>query len=120
MGGRKTYSVKKILGDINGKSPERRALRKAIKEKDPKQIADSTLNLFKASKMPSNFSQILDMFEVVQEIEKKKVSKDKLKEEISNLWADTKKAKKIKDFPELDRILVDSAVKILEEKGDKK
>ena len=42
------------------------------------------------------------------------------KEEISNLWADKKKEKSIKDFPELDHILVDSAIEVLKKGGKKK
>ena len=121
MGGRKPHSIKKVLGvDFGQTSLERRALKEAIQEKDPTNIAQKTLNAFGKSDFAiSNLTKALDMFEVTQKIKEKEIPLENLKVKISNDWAIAKKEKGIKIEPEIERIFVDSALKLLKRRKKK-
>jgi hypothetical protein len=121
MGGRKPHSVRKVLGTNLGQtSIERKELKEAIHERNPKNIAQKTLSAFEKSDFAiSNLTKALDMFEVAQKIKGKDLSSEELKVKVSNDWAIVKKQKAIKIEPEIERIFVDSALKLLKRRGRK-
>ncbi len=95
-------------------------LKQALLEENYKDAATATVEAFKKSNFAvKNLSNVIDMFEVIDNINKKEIKSEDLKKEISNNWIQTKKDKNLKTEKEIDRILVDSATKILKEGGKK-
>ena len=120
MGGRKPSPLRNVVGNLAPIRNERAQLNNAIEKQDPKQIALSTLNLFRKSKYAiSNLSNAIDMRGVFLH-EKKRILKPKeTKDFVREYWNKVKQKKKLSTIPEIDRILIDSASKILKRRGKK-
>jgi len=120
MGGRKTYSVKKVIGDRRKFPSESKQFISALKEKNPKKIAQSTIEMFQKSDTAlSNLSKALEMAKFIAQT-KKELPPSEIRKRASNYWIKQRAKKRIKASPEIDRILVNSAVKVLRKKEKKK
>lgn len=114
MGGRKTYPVKKILGDLRETTRERKTLKKAISQQNPKKIAQATLDVFRNSTSAvSNLSKTYYMLKFVREFEKTKATSEDIKKDVTSFWTNIKENKGIKLEHEMERVLIDSTTHIL-------
>lgn len=121
MGGRKSYPLRDVIGDLRQTKHERKELKEAIADKDPQRIAVTTLNVLRQSKdAVRNIANAIDMFSLFTETVNKRIKPEKIKEVATDYWNETKTKKRIESGPEIDRILIDSATKILKKRGRKK
>ena len=120
MGGRKTYSVRKVLGDLRQSIGERKKLSAAISEEDAKKITQATLDVFRKSDYAvDNLSKVLDMADIFEELEGKEIKPKETKQIVTDFWNKTKEDRNIKTGAEIDRNLIESATKILKRGGKK-
>lgn len=120
MGGRKTYSARKVLGDLRQSTSERKRLSAAISEEDPKKISQATLDAFRKSDYAvDNLSKILDMADIFEEVEGKDIETKNVKQVVTDFWNKTKDERNIKTEAEIDRNLIESATKVLKRGGKK-
>ena len=119
MGGRKTYPVKNVVGSDKSLISPRRKLASAINEESPEKIVQTTVNLFQQSKTGlNNLAAAINMYDFFKEQKEVKELKD-IKKDVSDFWTKTKEEKSLKTSSEVDRIIVDSAVKVLKKRGKK-
>lgn len=114
------YPIKRVLGNLSSSKEERKKLKQALLDENYKDAASATIEAFKKSNFAvKNLSSVIDMFDVIDDINKKEIKEENLKKEISSQWIQLKKNKNLKTEKEIDRILVDSATKVLKDGGKK-
>jgi hypothetical protein len=117
MGGRKSYSIKKVVGPTKKIQKERRQLRESLEIGDPKGIVKATVDIVKSSDFAvGNLVHTITFLSIIQEFEKKPITEN-LKQEVVKRWTELKKEKKIETEPEIDRLLIESAIKTLARRG---
>lgn len=120
MGGRKSYSVRSVLGDLRHSVRERKDLAKAISDEQPQKIVKSTVEAFKKSNYAiENLSKAIDMYDFFREVEKKKIKPKDVRKAVTEYWLRTKEKKKIKSTLEIDRILINSTVAVAKRSATK-
>ncbi|MEK6927723.1 MAG: hypothetical protein AABX11_04790 [Nanoarchaeota archaeon] len=120
MGGRKSYPTKKFLGDSTGVKKDVKQLKDYIVTKDVSNISIQTLNIFSKSAKPLKYSAYSTKFfpEIMRNLSKWKEEKDvnELRRNVAISWSNVKERTKISVPKEVDRIIIENAVKIVEGK----
>ena len=116
MGGRKGYSLKKVVGDVRKVAAGRKDLLQGIKEGNPKKVAHASAKIL--AKSDKALDSLVHSYLFVGSIksEHKKLAKEKTKErkkEIAKKWASYRKEQGKKYDSSTNREVVDSAAKIL-------
>lgn len=120
MGGRKSYPTKKYLGNSPGVKKEIKQLKDYIESKDVDKISAQSLSVFTIARKPIRYSASSTKFfpEIMKNLSKwKEVSdSDVLRREVSSSWSKIKQQNKISTPKEVDRIVVENAIKFVEGK----
>ena len=118
MGGRKSYPTRKYLGSSTGVKKEIKQLKDYLETKETEKIPLQTLSIFSKSAKPIKFSAYSTKFfpELAHNLSKWKEEKeiDELRRKISISWNNVKIKSKIKAPKEVDRIIVENAIKMVE------
>lgn len=118
MGGRKSYSDKDIIGNLRKVIPERKKLSSAIKSESPQGIVQATVDIFNKSEAAiSNLSKVFEMRDFIDGISKRKLRQKDIEKEAAKYLS--RKKKQIKASQQIKRLLIDSAVKSIKERGGK-
>lgn len=122
MGGRKSYSNKNYLGSSSGVKKEVKQLKDYLETKETKQISQQTLSVFTKARKPLRYSAYSTKFfpELMRNLSRWKEQKDlnELRRKVSESWSNVKEKSKISVPKEVDRIIVENAIKLVE--GNKK
>lgn len=118
MGGRKSARVERIVGKSKELTINKKDFVKSIKTEKPGKIAKSALSFISASNTAiKNLAKGIDFFDYIDKEEKKKpLNYQERKELTSKAWSKLKKSEKIDTPSEVDRILIDSATKVIRRK----
>lgn len=120
MGGRKSYPNKKYLGDSTGVKKEVKKLKDYIESKNLSDVPVQTLTIFSKSSNPLKYSAYSTKFfpELLRNLHSWKDEKDinELRRKITISWSKVKEKSKIKPPKEIDRIVIENAVKFVEDK----
>lgn len=117
MGGRKGYSLKKIVGDIRKVKSNQKELLKGIKDNNPKQVVKSSARIL--AKSDTALESLAHSFLFVgslKEKDYKKLSKQDTKDrrkELAKKWSSYRKEKGKKFDSATNRDVVDSATRVL-------
>ncbi len=118
MGGRKSYPTKKFLGNSTGVKKEIKKLKDYIETKDISNIPIQTLSLFSKSTKPIRYSAYSTKFfpQIMRNLPQWKEEKDvnELRRKVSISWSNVKEKSKINVSKEVDRIVIENAVKFVE------
>lgn len=110
MGGRRSYSIKEVIGSKRKFSKELRELGTAIKNNDPKKIVDSSTQLIlKSDYSTGNLAMSMRLANFVVKHAEKPVPYKEGIELASKSWSKIKSERKIKVPETVDRIIVESA-----------
>ena len=115
MGGRKGSKVEKIIG----KSPELKRIKNqfldAVRSEEPKRIISSAVSLLSNSSQAINsISQAARFLSFIKENKNKEpTGYQERKEEVAKEWAKIKKGSEFKTTSEIDKIFIESAVKVI-------
>lgn len=119
MGGRKGYTLKKIIGDTRKIRKEKKELLEWIEEKNPKKVVKSTGAIIaKSEKIVDSIVTSLDFVDSIETF-KKDLKEEKTKErrkELSKKWAYFRKNQGKRFDPITNRKIVDSVNRALEGK----
>ena len=119
MGGRKSYPTRKFLGGSKEANKEIKTLKDYVgtKEKDTEGIAKQTFNVIVTSRKPIGYSSYSSKLfpELINNYSEwsKITDLEFLKREVSKSWSKVKKENKILVPKEVDRIIIENAVKSL-------
>ena len=120
MGGRKSYSSKKFLGNSVAVKKEVKKLKDYIETKDISNIPVQTLTIFSKSSNPLKYSAYSTKFfpELIRNLSQWKEEKDinELRRKVTLSWSQVKERSKIKSPKEVDRIVIENAVKFVEDR----
>lgn len=117
MGGRKGYSLKKIVGDIRKVKPEQKLLLSGIKDNNPKKVVSASAKIL--AKSQQSLESLAHSFLFVggiNENEYAKLHKENTKtrrRELTKKWAAYRKEKAKKFDASTNRDIVDSATRVL-------
>jgi len=117
MGGRKGYSIKRIVGDISKVKSEQKELLKGIEDNNPKRVVQATAGIL--AKSDASLESLAHSFLFVgsiKEREYKSLSEQDTKErrkELAKKWAAYRKEKGKKFDASTNRDVVDSATRVL-------
>ena len=116
MGGRKGYSLKKIVGDIRKVKTEQKQLLSSIRENDPKKLVKASAKIL--AKSDNALESLVYSYLFVDSIKDdyQKLSAEGTKErrkELAKKWADFRKEKDKTFDPTTNRDIVDSATRVL-------
>ena len=117
MGGRKGYSLKVIVGDLRKVKFDQKELIEGIKDKDPKKVVKASAKILAKSDMA--LDSLAHSFLFVKSIEKKdcdrlkKASRKSRRKEVAKKWASYRKEKGTKFDAATNRVVVDSAARVL-------
>lgn len=121
MGGRRGYSLKKIVGDIRKVKADQNELLKSIKDRDIKKVVKATAKILDKSeqKLESLAYSFVFMDSFKKEYNKlrKKIPKDRRKS-LAKKWASFREEKGKKFDAITNRNVVDSANKVLGGKNE--
>ncbi len=111
MGGRKGYSLKKIVGDLRKIRKEQKELFESIDEEDPKKVVRASAKIL--AKSDKEINSLAYSLKFIRELEKeeKKLKKEKPKErrrKLSKKWVTFRKKEGKKFDPSTNRRVVDS------------
>lgn len=121
MGGRKSYSAQKVLGDLRQTAKERKDISNAMASEEPRKIIQATLNAFsKSDKAISHLTRLFDIVDLFDQTKGETYDKEEAKKKATDFWTKTKKDNDIHTEIEIDRLLIDSATKALKKRGEKK
>ena len=119
MGGRKGYTLKRVVGDVRTIKKEKKELLEWIEEKNPKEVVKTTGKIIaKSDKLLDSIAtsiKFIDTIESEEEHLKKKSTKERRKN-LSKKWAEFRKKQGKKFDPIINRKVVDSFNRALEEK----
>ena len=117
MGGRKGYSLKRIVGDIRKVKSEEKELFKGIENNNPERVVQATTGIL--AKSDATLESLAHSFLFVgsiREKEYKRLSEQDTKErrkELAKKWAAYRKEKGKKFDASTNRDVVDSATRVL-------
>ena len=115
MGGRKSYPIRKFLGESKEVNKGIKTLKGYIEGKETKEIPSQTFNIFVNSRKPIAYSAYSNKFfpTIIKNFNKWKEIEDTnfLRRDISKAWSKVKKDNKIIVPKEVDRIIVENTVK---------
>jgi len=117
MGGRKGYSLKRIVGDIRKIKSEQKKLLKGIEDNNPKKVVQASAGIL--AKSDASLESLAHSFLFVggfKEKEYKKLSGQETKErrkELAKKWASYRREKGKKFDAFTNRDIVDSATRVL-------
>jgi len=116
MGGRKGYSLSKVVGDLRKVKTLQKELLEGVKGKDPKVVAKATTKILaKSSKALESIGHAFLFVDSISD-EYEKLGKRKTKarrKEVSKKWASYRKEKGKKFDPAINRDVVDSTTRAL-------
>jgi len=119
MGGRKSYPIKRLLGDLRQSVGERKDLASAMEEKNPEKIASTTLKTFiKSDTAIENLTKTFDMVDVILSLSEESIEPQNLKDKIVKKWSEKKYKEDITIDSQIENNLINSIFNILKE--DKK
>jgi hypothetical protein len=115
MGGRRPASVEKVVGKSKKVTERKKSFFRAVKSEKTDNIVSSAIDLFGSSdEAVHNLYQATKFLNFISKNKHKKAEiYDKRKEEATKKWAEIKKKEKLKTSSEIDRILVESATKVI-------
>lgn len=117
MGGRKSYPTKKFLGESKSVKNGIKTLKEYVENKEIKEVPLGTFNIFIKARKPIIYSAYSNKFfpTIVRNLNKWEKIEDAnlLKRDVTKAWSKVKKKNKILVPKEVDRIIVENAVKIL-------
>jgi len=116
MGGRKGYSLKKVVGDLRKIKETQKELLKGIKDKDPKKIVKASAKILAKSEIALESIGYSYIFVDSISSEYKKLQKESTKErrkELTKKWASFRKEKGKKFDATTNRDVVDSTTRVL-------
>jgi len=111
MGGRKGYSLNKVVGDLRKIKKEKKELLEWIDEKNPSEVIKSTGKIIAKSDLALDSLATSLKFVDVIESEEKELQKKSIKTRRKNLskrWANFRKKEGKKFDPTINRKVVDS------------
>jgi len=117
MGGRKGYSLKKIVGDVRKIRSSQKELLQGIKDNDPKKVVSSSARML--AKSDTALEPLAHSFLFVGGLKEKdyrRLGKERTKrrrKELAKKWASYRKEKGKKFDPATNRDIVDSATRVL-------
>lgn len=117
MGGRKGYSLKRIVGDMRKVRSEQKELLKGIEDNNPKKVVQASAGIL--AKSDASLESLAHSFLFVsgiKEKEHKRLSEQDTKErrkELAKKWASYRKEKGKKFDASTNRDVVDSATRVL-------
>ena len=117
MGGRRGYSLKKIVGDIKKVKSEQKELLRGIEDRNPKKVVRASAGIL--AKSDSSLESLAHSFLFIgglKEKDYKRLSTQRTKErrkELAKKWASYRKEKGKKFDVATNRDVVDSATRIL-------
>lgn len=119
MGGRKGYTLKRVVGDVRAIKKEKKELLEWIDEKNPKEVVRTTGKILaKSNTLLESIATSIQFVDAI-ESEEKQLKKEPTKErrkELSKKWADFRKKEGKKFDPVINRKIVDSINRVMEEK----
>jgi hypothetical protein len=119
MGGRKGYSLKKVVGDVRKIIKEKKELLEWIDEKNPQEVVKTTGKIIaKSDNILDSIAASIKFVDTI-ESEEKYLQKEPTKERRKNLskkWAEFRKGQGKKFDPIIIRKVVDSVNRALEGK----
>jgi hypothetical protein len=119
MGGRKGYSLKKVVGDVRKIKKEKKELLEWIDEKNPNEVIKSTGKIIaKSDTILDSLATSLKFVDTI-ESEEKNLQKEPIKvrrKHLSKKWANFRKKEGKKFDPTINRKIVDSISRALEGK----
>lgn len=119
MGGRTSYPVKKVLGDLRQTAPELKALAVAIEKENTEKIVSSTVNAFRKSDYAlSNLAHLIIMSGLFTQLEGKTIKGD-IRKIVTKYWIKAKRDKGFTTTPEADRNIINSATRALKHRDEK-
>lgn len=117
MGGRKSYSVRRLIGSSDQAKKSFTTLRSSIEKAEVKEIGKSAFELFYQSKKTIDYSaySIKLAPAIIKNYSQWKSEKDdnKVRREIGKAWSEVKTKNEISVPKEVDRIIVENAFKSL-------
>lgn len=116
MGGRKGYSLKKIVGDMRKVKADQKTLLQGIKDKSPKKVVKASAKML--SKSNKSIESLAYSYLFVDSVKKHydKLKKESLKgrrKDLAKKWASFRKEKGKKFDATTNRNVVDSASRVL-------
>ena len=119
MGGRKGYTLKRVVGDVRTIKKEKKELLEWIEEKNPQEVVRTTGKIIaKSDKLLDSIASSIKFADVI-ESEEKQLQGESTKErrkELSKKWANFRKKEGKKFDPITNRKIVDSVNRALEGK----
>ena len=116
MGGRKPARIEKVTGSSKKIKEDVKDLKKSLRAQKPKKIVDSTIKLARDSFVLKNKLSIVSYFYNYilkkSRIPEKRSYKER-KKIVTEFWINFKKENKIKTSTSFDKILIDSATKVI-------
>ena len=115
MGGRKSYTTDRVVGKSDKLKPQKQALAQAILSEDPKRIVSSAVNLLSSSDVAiGNLATAVKLLDFISENKKRPpLSYQERKELVSKEWAKIKKTDDLKTSSTIDKLLIESATKVI-------
>ena len=117
MGGRKSHRVEKVIGSNLKIKNDIKKLKESLENQDPKGITNSTVQMVKDSSLAiNNLSCVFYFYDLLSTFPEKKPYNERRKI-ISEFWLKTKKKNNIETSSAFDKIIIDSATKMLGKGG---
>ena len=119
LGGRKGYSLKRVVGDVRKIKKEKKELLEWIDEKNPTEVVKTTGKIIAKSDHLLDSLALSLKFVDTLEAEENNLRKESTKERRKNLskkWAEFRKKEEKKFDPTVNRKVVDSINRALEDK----
>jgi hypothetical protein len=117
MGGRKGYSLKKLVGDIRKVKTEKKELLQGIEDNNPKKVVSASAGILaKSDNFLESLAHSFLFVSDLKEKEHKRLSKQDTKQrrkELAKKWALYRREKGKKFDAATNRDVVDSATRIL-------
>lgn len=115
MGGRRPAKIEQVVGKSKKITERKKSFFEAVETQSPERIISSAVDLLVSSdNAVSNLAQATKLLGLISETKNKKSEKyPRRRQEASKRWAEIKKKEKLKTSPEIDRILVESAAKVI-------
>ncbi len=117
MGGRKSYSSRKLVGGSKGAKQSFATLKDVLDKSQTKKVGVSALDVFSSSKKTLDYTSYATKLtpHIIRNYKKWNEEKDdnKVRREISKAWGEVKQKNKISTPKQVDRVIIDNALKSL-------